>query len=187
MRLKLLLIIPAVLSLTLAQNLLTNGDFEQDLTAGWTQTKGGTGTQTMDRSVGYHPDPDCEAMAYQYSGSGWVKLAQTLDMPGPDALLTFWASFWRGASSSACWPVACVNASYLDAGGTLLGETRFYYHDAYCTWTRSSTLNLIDVTDPNWTQYSLDVRAEIATNLPGVNPDNVRKIQVALYVYTSGG
>jgi hypothetical protein len=163
--------------------MLTNGDFEQDLSVGWTQ--GGSGTQVVNRDTSYQPDPDYEAMAYQ-SGGGWVMLGQTVGVPGPDLLFTFWASFalYQGGS---CWPAACVTADYLDAGGTSLGQTRFYYHNASCTWTPSATLDLIDVTNPDWTQYSLDVRTEIATNLPGVDPDAVKQVQVALYVYTSGG
>jgi len=169
------------------QELLTNGDFEQELTVGWTQTRGGSGSMVCDRSQAYHPDPDYEAKDSLYDGAGWNKLSQLVDVPGPLLELSFWASFAYGAGSSTCWPVASVTVEYYDLNSTLLGETRFYWHSPYCNWTPSPTLSLHEVTNPDWTEYTLDIPTELSQNLPGVNPDDIARVAVSLYTYTSGG
>lgn len=187
MRPKVLSLALVVLGLVSAQNLLVNGGFEQPLSVGWAQTVGGVGTQTVERGTGHHPDPDYEAYLYQFDGGGWTKLGQMVDVPGSRLAFTFWGKFEYGAGSSTCWPVAAVTLEYCDAGGNLLGESRFYYHNAYCNWTNSGTLHLLDVASPDWQEYSLDIHDEIAANLPGVNPDDVRKVRVSMYGFTSGG
>ena len=184
---KTLLLIPLALTLAFGQNLLTNGDFEQDLSVGWVQDTGGYGYKTFGRDTVYQPDPDYEALDSIYSGNGIGKLSQTVDVPGPALHLSFWASFALGGGSSSCWPVACMEVGYLDADGNRLGATRFYYHNSYCTWTPSGTLSLIEVTDPAWNQYELDVADELSLHLPGVNPGDVCRIEVALVDTTSGG
>jgi hypothetical protein len=187
MKVKVLLVIALALGLASAQNLLTNGDFEQDLTVGWTQTQGGGSYVTFDRSTDYQPDPDYEARDSIYSGNGCGMLSQTVDVPGPLTTLSFQAAFAIYGASSSCWPVACVTVGYCDASSNLLGETRYYYHDSYCTWAPTSTLSLINVTDPNWNRYELNVADELNQHLPGVNPGMVTKLRVALFDTTAGG
>ena len=180
---KFLVLLPLLLAFGFGQNLLTNGDFEQPLTTGWTTSS--SGAVTIDRQTGLRPVPGYQARDSLY-GYGAGKLSQIVDVPGTHAVLTFWASFNIGQPGS-CWPVSCVAASYYDASGTWLGETRFYLHTASCTWTPTSTMNLIDVTTTNWTQYTLDIASEVSQHLPGVNPDLVSKVGVALFDTTSGG
>lgn len=170
-----------------AQNLLINGDFEQELSIGWTQSQGGSGYKYIDRDSTYHPDPDFEARCYLVSGSGWAKLSQTVDVPSANLDLNFWANFGIGGGSSTCWPVAAVFVEYYDLIGSFLGETRIYYHNAYCNWRNTPTCHLIDVTNPDWQQYELNIMDEISNNLPGVNSAEVKKVGVSLYDYTSGG
>ncbi|MBM3322646.1 hypothetical protein FJY69_04130 [candidate division WOR-3 bacterium] len=182
-----LLLVPALLGLAAGQNLLVNGDFEQLLTTGWTATQGGSGYGVTDRQTHYHPDPDYEARDSLYAGAGWRRLAQRVNVSSVVLDVSFWAKFQIGGGSSTCWPVACVVVGYYNATNTLLGETRFYYHNSYCTWTSSSTLHLIEVTNPDWTRYSFNVAEELAQNLPGVNPAQVQRVEVALFDTTSGG
>jgi hypothetical protein len=184
---KLVLILPLLVAAGFAQELLTNGDFEQDLSVGWTQSYGGLGTPTFDRSTAYQPDLDFEARCSLYSGAGWCRLGQTVDVPGPTLALSFWASFADSGTSSTCWPVAYVSVVYKDADGNALGETRVYHHDAYCTWFSGPTLHLIDVPDHDWHEYTLDIASELNTNLPGVNAGDVNKVEVALADTTAGG
>jgi hypothetical protein len=176
-----------VLSLGFGQELLTNGDFEQELSVGWVHDTGGYGYVTWNRGTGYQPDPDYEFMDSLYSGSGFSRLRQVVDAPGVVLELSFWAAFGIGGTSSTCWPVSGVNVEYYDASDVLLGQTRFYYHNEYCTWTPSGTLSLIEVTNPDWTQYSLNIAEELNQNLPGVNPGDVAKIGIALVDTTAGG
>ncbi len=175
------------LGLTPAQNLLTNGDFEQELTVGWNQEQGGSGTVTFGRDVTYHPDPDYEAQGYLYAGPGWLALRQVVPVTTLSMDLSFWAAFELGGGSSTCWPVASIMVSFLDSSGAVLGETYFYYHNQYCTWAPSDTFHLIEVTNPGWQQYEMNLADELAQNLRGVSRARVRKVGVALYAWTSGG
>jgi hypothetical protein len=184
---KVLLLVTAALGLTFGQNLLVNGDFEQELAVGWVQDTAGYGYKTFGRDTAYQPDPDFEALDSLYSGNGISKLGQIVDVPGPALHLSFSANFGIGGGSSTCWPVACVAVGYLDSDGNRLGETRFYYHDSYCTWTPTSTFSLIEVTDPAWNQYELDVADELSLHLPGVDPGDVSRVEVALLDTTAGG
>lgn len=187
MKLKLLLIVPLVAGVGLASNLIANGDFEQDLSVGWTLQQGGLGSHITNRATSYHPDPDNEVQVRQYSGPGYTRLGQLIDVDGPDLMLSFWARWNIGGGSSTCWPVTAVFVEYYDHRGLMLGDTRFYYHNAYCNWAPSNRRNLIDISDPNWMQYDLSIRQEITDNLPAVDADLVKRIGIALYDYTSGG
>ncbi len=187
MILRIMAAVPLFLCLASAQNLLVNGDFEQDISVGWSQLQGGAGTHTTQRQTNRHPDPDYEAWVRQYSGSGWTKLYQMVDIPGPDVLVNFWASFNIGGGSSTCWPVAAVFIEYYNQSGLYMGDTRFCYHNAYWNWTQTGTRSLIDVASPDWMAYGIHVRQEVDDNLPSVNSEDIRKLSVALYSYTSGG
>jgi ABC-type amino acid transport substrate-binding protein len=101
--------------------------------------------------------------------------------------VSFQAKFDIYGTSSTCWPVAYVGIGYYDAVGNQLGETRIYHHNSYCTWVPTGTLSLIEVTNPDWTQYDIDIAQEIAQHLPGVNPADVRQVRVALADTTAGG
>jgi hypothetical protein len=184
---KYILLLPLViLAVGFGQELLVNGDFEQELSVGWTQSQNGSGTHTIDRAVGYHPDPDYEAQTYQYDNPGWTRLGQTVDVPSTLLELSFWASFEEAGGSSSCWPAACFSVCYYNSSLTLLGETRYYY-STYANWVPTGVLSLCRVTSPGWTQYTLNIADELSQNLPGVNPGDVARIEVALYSYTCSG
>ena len=184
---KLVLLAPLLLlSAGFGQELLVNGDFEQELTVGWTYTDSGYGTHWAVRDPGYQPDPDNECQTYQYDNPGWARLEQVVDAPGTVLELSFWASFAESAGTSTCWPAACFCVTYYDAAMTPLGETRYFY-STYANWTPSGTLSLYRVTDPNWAHYTLNVAEEIGNNLPGVNPSDVARVGVALLSYCYSG
>jgi hypothetical protein len=183
---KLILLLPLLLGFAAGQELLTNGDFEQDLTVGWTRVDTGYGTHDAARDTTYHPDPDYEAFVYQYDNPGVTQLVQYVDAPGTVMTFSFWAKFEEGGGSSSCWPAGCVSIYYCDAANTILGETRFFY-STYANWTPSPTLSLHQTTTADWTQYTLDVAEELSQNLGGVNPDDVARIGVAVVAYAGGG
>lgn len=186
MNLKLLCMLWLAAALAVGQNLLVNGNFEQELTVGWTYADSGYGTHFADRQTYHHPDPDFEAQTYQYDNPGWARLAQSVDVPGVLVQLSFQASFAESGGTSTCWPAACFQVCYRDAGGNLLGETRYYY-STYANWTPSPTLSLYRITDPAWSQYTLNIADEVSTNLPGVDPGAVARVEVALLSYTYSG
>ncbi len=183
-----LVLIPVLLLAAAAfgQELLVNGDFEQDLTIGWTRLDSGSGTHDVVRDPGYQPDPDNEVFVYQYDNPGSTTLIQTVDVPCPLLQLSFQACFVESGGSSTCWPAACVSVFYYDATDAVLGESKFYY-STYATWTPSPTLGLHQITTPDWNDYSLNIQEELATNLTGVDPAQVTKVGVALVSYTTGG
>jgi hypothetical protein len=186
MRKYVLCLIPLILALVSGQELLINGDFEQELTVGWDTTSEGSGTHEYTRDASYHPDPDFEACAYQYDNPGSAKIGQTVAVSAPMLELSFWAKFEEGGGSSTCWPAACFYLAYLDAGGAKLGETRYYY-GTYVTWVSDDTLHLIQVANPDWTEYTLDVMLELTENLPSINPADVAQVEVAIWAPTTGG
>jgi hypothetical protein len=183
---KLLLIPLLVLAVSSGQNMLTNGDFEQELTVGWTYLDSGSGTHSASRDAGYHPDPDFEAQTYQYDNPGWARLSQTVEVPGTILELSFWASFEQAGGSSTCWPAACFSVRYLNNADAVLGETRYFY-STYANWVPTGVLSLYRITDPSWNEYTLNIAEELSQNLQGVNPDEVARVEVALFSYTYSG
>ena len=168
-------------------DLLPNGDFEQPLDVGWTDTAVYTlGTYSIDRQDTLGQQTGYAARVYKYA-PGYASLSQTLTMPGPGVALTFDARLRIGGGSSTCWPVASLWVRYLDADGIELGNTRFYLHNQYATWTSSESVNLIEVKDNGvWQSYSLDIARELADSLPGINPAGVAKLTVDLFAFDNG-
>ena len=180
-------LVTVLLALASGQNLLVNGDFEQDLSVGWTCDSGGYGYRVVDRSTDLEPDPDFEARCSLYSGSGYVGLSQRVDVRHQYLAVSFRAKFDLAGSSSSCWPVAYVGVGYYGDSDSLLGETRVYHHNTYCTWVPTGTLSLIEVTNPDWTEYNIDVAEELREHLPGVDPGDIRQLRVRLADSTAGG
>lgn len=176
------LVVPA-----LAGNLVVNGDFEQPLTVGWTYQQNGQGVRTAERRPWSAPDTGHYCFVRQYGGPGSAKVYQLIDVDGPDLEFSYYASWAIGGGTSTCWPVASVILEYFDHRGLWIGETRWYYHNQYCTWQPANNRNLISIADPGWMRYSLNVREEIEGNLPAVNADAVRRVGVSLFSYTSNG
>jgi hypothetical protein len=181
------ILLTLLLALAFGQNLLTNGDFEQDLSVGWTRDSSGYGYRVVDRRADLQPDPDYEARCSLYSGAGSIALRQSVDVPHSYLGVSFHAKFDVYGTSSTCWPVAYVGIGYLDDANNLLGETRVYHHNTYCTWVPTGTLSLIEVTNPDWTEYYVDVVQELSEHLPGVNPADIRKVRISLADTTAGG
>jgi hypothetical protein len=171
-----------------AGELLVNGDFEQPLDVGWTDTaKVEVGTYLFERADTFgQPAPGYAAKAYKMLAR-YASLYQTVDVADVDLALSFDARLKIGGGSSTCWPVASVWVRYADASGLELGNTRFYLHDQYATWAKSDTVSLIDVSDTTgaWHNYALDLRQEL-THLPGINAEAVKKITIDLYAYDNG-
>jgi hypothetical protein len=131
--------------------------------------------------------PGFAAKVYKYLGS-YASLFQTVDVPNVNLTLSFDARFRIGGGSSTCWPVASLWVRYADASGRELGNTRFYLHDEYATWTKSDSVSLIEITDTTgaWHNYTLDISQELAERLPLVFPEDVAKITIDLFAYDNG-
>ena len=169
-------------------NLLVNGDFEQTFDVGWdtlAENSAGGDTFTWTDTLG-QPSPG-HAVAVRKYLAKYASMSQTVDIPGVNLTLTFDGRLSIGGGSSTCWPVAAFMVRYLDSAGTSLGNTSIYLHDQYCTWTASDTQSLIEITTPGvWTPFSLDIAAELAAHLPGIDPANIKKLTIDLYAYDNG-
>jgi hypothetical protein len=168
---------------------LTNGNFEQPLDVGWIDTvESSAGSFLFDRADTFgQSSPGFAAKSYKYLAR-YASLRQTVDVPDVDLTLNFEGRFKIGGGSSTCWPVASIWLRYADANGLELGNTRICWRSQYATWAKSDTVNIIDVGDTTgaWHPYSINLRQEIANNLPGVNADNVAKVTIDLFAYDNG-
>jgi hypothetical protein len=131
-------------------------------------------------SVTYHPDADYEVRVEKGDGSGFAKLFQTVNIPTTDLDFSCSAKMWAYDNHATAWCGAAVWISYLNASNTLLGETMICMRSTQNPWNNTSTRHVIPVTDSLWHSYSFNINNEL-TNLPGVNPSQIAKIQVALY------
>lgn len=171
-----------------AGELLVNGDFEQALDVGWTDTvENEAGLFAFERADTFgQPTPGFAAKVHKELAR-YASLRQTVDVPNVDLTLTFDGRLRIGGGSSTCWPVASVWVRYADASGLELGNTRICLSSVYSDWTKSDTVSLIEIADTTgaWHNYSLDLKQELAA-LPGINPDNVKKITIDLFAYDNG-
>jgi hypothetical protein len=172
-----------------AGELLVNGDFEQPLDVGWTDTAlVEVGTYAFERSDTFaQPSPGFAAKAYKMLAR-YASLYQTVDVADVNLALSFDARLKIGGGSSTCWPVASVWVRYADASGLELGNTRICLSSVYSTWTKSDTVSLIEITDTTgaWHHYNLDLAQELTNHLSGVNPAEVKKVTIDLFAYDNG-
>jgi hypothetical protein len=170
-----------------ASVLLTNGDFEQDLSAGWTLSGTMYSLDTVDRATNYDPDADYEARIKKYDAP-YVKLAQTVDIPTADLQFSVDVKLYAQEFDplDVYWATAAIVLYYRDANNNLLGQTRICYNTPHCPYTNSNVFHMIEVpTGTDWYNYTFDIDYEL-DNLPGVSPANIAKIEVALYDTTDG-
>ena len=171
-----------------AQQLLVNGDFELDLSSGWSidSIEGMTPyLDTLDRDTSFNPDPGYEARVKKYD-SAHAKLYQTVDVASTNLAFGIKTKLYAVELNQATtWAGAAIVLSYMNDSSTVLGETRICYMTIHCPWVDGPTLHLILAPDPNWNVYSFNVNDEL-TNLPGVNPLEIAQVKVALFDTTNG-
>lgn len=176
----LFLMLSLFLSQAWADELLTNGDFEEPLTTGWEQTLVGSDA-IINRSTSHHPDPDYEAYAHKGTGDGYARLSQTVPVLGTDLSFAVSAKLSANATSTA-WSAAAVVLTYFDENSYPLGETSVCYGSRYCPWESTPTFHMI-ILDPDvWVDHAFDLDEEL-TNLPGINPAEIRQIRVSLLAF----
>lgn len=175
---KLLVLTVIICSGLFGANLLTNGAFEQPLSTGWLQATSGVNV-TINRATTYDPDPDYEAYVYKGSGSGYARLYQVVDIPSTDIDFSVNAKLYAWDNHASAWTGACLLISYLNESNSLLGATRICARSQGCPWNNSSTHHLINAVDSLWHNYAFNIDDEL-TNLPGVTPSAIKKIQISL-------
>ncbi len=166
-------------------NLLSNSNFEQPLTTGWSRDSVGINF-IIDRATNYDPDPDYEARVQMNTDIGYAKLYQRVDIPGVNLMFSCNARLVATTTSSTCWAGTALIIGYLNASNTLLGETMICRRTAACPWQNTTTRHLIDAVDTLWHNYGFNISNELA-NLPGVNPANIARIEISLHSQCSSG
>jgi len=159
--------------------LLTNGDFEQPFTTGWQQASSGSYV-VIDRATSYDPDPDHEARCEKGDGTGFACLYQTVDVPSTNLIFSCIAKVYAYDNHPTAWCGAAVRIFYMNAASTKLGETMICMRSTQNPWNDTSTRHLIIASDSLWHTYTFNVDNEL-TNLPGVDPSQIAKMQIALY------
>jgi hypothetical protein len=178
------LVLPAA-----AGELVFYGDFEQPLDVGWTDTvQLEAGTYFFDRTdtLG-QPSPGFVAVVHKELAR-YASLRQTVDVPDLNLDLSFDCRLKIGGGSSTCWPVASFWVRYADSSGLELGNTRIYLHNQYSTWQKSDTVDLVNVADTTgaWHHYAINLKEHVGSRLPGIDPDQVKKITLDLFAYDNG-
>lgn len=185
---KLALCFIMIIGIAKASEFVINGDFEQPLDVGWTETvEGASGSHLFERTdtLG-QPTPGFAARVYKYLAS-YASLSQTVEVPNVNVNFLLHGRLRVGGGSSTCWPVSAVILRYLNSSDIELGNTKMWVHTEYATWANSDTAHLIEITTPEtWENYRLDIAQEISTYLPGINSSEVRKINIELYAYDNG-
>ena len=161
-----------------ASVLITNGDFEAELSTGWSQLMSGTGVMAITRNTTYDPDPDYEVFVHKGDGTGSTELYQVTPIPTTDLEFSINAKFYVFGTSSECWSGAAVSISYLDASDSLLGWSRICARTVACPWVDNNSCHVIQG-DTSWQNYAFNIADEL-TNLPGINGTDITKIQVSL-------
>jgi hypothetical protein len=173
------LVLIVLTGISAASNYVSNGDFEQALSVGWTQTMSGGGT-TILRGTTYQPDPDYEVYVYKATGTtGYAQLWQIVDIPTCNMDFSFSAKVYAWDNYNGAWAGAAVVIVYLDNSNTSLGETRICQWSYNCPWTSGADCHIVQVTDSLWHDYSFNLIDELA-NVPAVDPNEVAKIKITL-------
>jgi hypothetical protein len=179
---KYLILILTMWGFVSAGNLMINGDFEESLLHGWLQARSGLNI-VINRAINYDPDPDYEVYVSKANLDGYARLYQViniLDFPLTELEFSANAKLYAYDDWPGAWTAAAVIVSYLNGSDSLLGETKICRYSLDCPWVSCSTLHLITVSDTNWNNYSFNIVDELE-NLPGINPLEISKIEVALF------
>ncbi len=164
--------------------LLTNGDFEQDISVGWTEQASG-GEYTIGRDIFHNADPDYEACVRKYL-TGYATLTQTVSVPNTNLFFSAEARFSNECEDNVYnyFAASAIRLEYQDSSGVTLGETRIFSGTEYCDWASTSSLHLIEVAGDEWLELSFLVEEEVR-NIPDVNPDDVAQVTISLYAYST--
>jgi hypothetical protein len=169
-----------------ARELVRNGDFELPPDSSWELSVWGefpdTGNCRLRWRHEFHPDRDFEVMVYKMLHQG-MRLSQKVEIPHLDLGFAVSCRLWAKTESETLFAAACIYVEYLDRFDSVLGETRILAATSGCDWSSSPVLHLIRVSDSlNWYDYQFNVASEL-DNLPGVDRDSVRAVNVGLLSY----
>jgi hypothetical protein len=163
-----------------ALELVTNGDFEEELNPPWQQSIMGSGV--IDRATHHQPDPDYEGRSWHGTGNGHARLYQVIPVPGMDLAFSVEAKMMATATSTA-WAAAAVVIAYLDQYDIPLGETCICRKTVYCPWANSESMHIIEAQNNVWETHAFNLSDEL-DHFPMIDPGAVKKVEISLLTAT---
>lgn len=163
---------------------LANPGFELPLDSGWVSTVVNdtltSGYIEQSDTLG-QPDSGFAVRVYKFHKQ-YCSLRQEVPVETLDQVARFDARFRLGGFVP-CSPAAAVAFDFLDGAGGRLGRTVYCLVTPYNTWTDSDSLHVVRLTDTTgqWSEYRLNLRAELDSFLPGVVPGHVRRLGVEIF------
>ncbi len=162
-----------------------NGDFEQDLSVGWTVDGISAGFGGAERVVNGDGDDDYELHIWRVLTGSTVRAFQVASIQDLNQTVSFRAKLVSSDNWLYGQGYALAFVVYKDASGATLGYTLYYQSPMGCS--NSPTVHCVQVTDNDWHTYSLNIADELKTHLPGVDPSSVAGIRVQFTVYGNEG
>lgn len=163
---------------------LTNPGFELPLDSGWVLTvlndSNTTGYIERSDTLG-QPDSGFAVRVYKFHKQ-YCSLRQEVPVETLDQVARFDARFRLGGFVP-CSPAAAIAFDFLDGAGGRLGRTVYCLVTPYNTWTDSDSLHVVRLTDTTglWSEYRLNLRAELDSFLPAVAAGDVRRLGVEIF------
>jgi hypothetical protein len=163
---------------------LTNPGFEMPLDSGWVSTVVNdtltSGYIEQSDTLG-QPDSGRAVRVYKFHKQ-YCSLRQEVPIETLDQVARFDARFRLGGFVP-CSPAAAVAFDFLDGAGGRLGRTVYCLVTPYNTWTDSDSLHVVRLADTTglWSEYRLNLRAELDSFLPAVVPEDVRRLGVEIF------
>ncbi len=161
--------------------LVENGSFEEVLSVGWVEETSGSNLYIL-RQTGFDGDPDYEIQVNTANGDGVARVRQSVVLPSLN--VEFSAMLDASAvDGNGAWVAAGLALTYFDISGAPLGKTVLAALGDACPWTSDPTFHVIELglMGSGWRPYGFKLTDEL-TNLPGIDPDDVRQLEVAVLV-----
>ena len=168
-----------VFTTTLLSAGLQNGDFEQDLSVGWTVAMSGSpvsaNRQTSVCGAG------SELYLYRYNLSDWASVSQTCDASA-STRISFKAQLLGQESwmNLYGWGNAWISFHFKDANSNELATV--YWVSRLGNSFSGATVAAHRVPDDNCNTFTFTVGTQVASDLPGVNTSLIRSVQVVIGV-----
>lgn len=136
---------------------------------------------TIDRATDYDPDPDYEVYVYKGTDGGYCRLYQVaniFDIPLNELNFSVNAKLYAYDNDPEAYCGAAVELIYLDENDSCLGATKICARSSQCPWSNTPTDHIIDAPNTQWNNYTFNISDEL-TNLPGIVPGDIKKIQIS--------
>lgn len=165
---------------------ISNGDFEQDHTIGWTTGGRLQGTDVVERVTDGDADGDYEIRLYHYDFTE-INLSQTITVSTLDVALSFDAKLrgWSSSNAQNWYGAGAVDIIYLNGSDSVLAIYRM--GDITPGYGKADTPSLYTdyISDEIWHSYSINLLDEYNLHFSGFQTSDVTQIKILLWAYGS--